>query len=55
MTSIAGVNNFHVLYIKMHYLLVCLDVFVLFFGVSEIDFNLFNGLQMLGSFTRMIL
>ena len=37
------------------YLLVCLEDFVLFFGVSEIDFNLFRGLQMLGSFTRMIL
>ena len=37
------------------YLLVCLEDFVLFFGVSEIDFNLFRGLQMLGSLTRMIL
>ena len=37
------------------YLLVCLEDFVLFFGVSEIDFSLFNGLQILGSLTRMIL
>ena len=40
---------------KNFYLLVCLFDFVLFFGVSEIDLSLCNGLQILGSFTRMIL
>ena len=35
------------------YLLVCLEDFVLFFGVNEIDFSLFRGLM--DSLTRMIL